>query len=332
MTWSRRQQKKNDFLFAAARASVRLGLALPRAWLGPIGSSLGIAAYALLGSARRAAIDNMALVHPELEAARCRAIVRATYRALGRNLTDTLALLDPREDPARTLSIDAGSERVLSDALALGRGVIYGTCHLGPWERMAALLAARGFPISTVARESYDPRFHALVYEPMRARRNVHAIYRGEPRAPFAIVRALRQGRVLGLLLDMPGRVATQGVTWLGLPSRMPPGAARLALRLKSPVVVGTPAPSASGLQIRITRLSTDDLEPGARGEAELAQRLADALSERIRRLPTHWPWMHPSFDRSALATAPCAALESARDPRAIARAEPLDSEPQRAS
>ena len=296
MNWSPRQQRKNDVLFAAARVGIGLGLALPRTWLGPVGGLLGLGAYALLGRARRAALDNLARVHPELGADARRALARATFRSLGRNLTDTLALLDPKEAPARSLEVSASSERVLSDALAEGRGVIYATCHLGPWERMAALLAARGFPITTVARESYDPRFHPLVYERLRARRNVEAIYREQPNAPFAIVRALRRGRVLGLLLDMPGRIASRGVTWLGLPSRMPVGAARLALRLQSPVVVGTPAPNSEGLEIRIARLAVDDLAPGDRGEAELCQRMADALSERIRLLPTHWPWMHPTF------------------------------------
>jgi KDO2-lipid IV(A) lauroyltransferase len=296
LIWSPRQQKKNDALFVAAAAGIRLGLAVPRSWLAPTGTLIGLAAYALLGRARRAAMANLALVHPEFRAVEQRAMARATFRSLGQNLTDTLALLDPRESPARTLCVNASSERVLCNALARGRGVIYATCHLGPWERMAALLAQRGYPITTVARESYDPRFHALVYERLRAHRDVQMIYRGAPNAPVAIVRALRRGRVLGLLLDLPGRIATQRVRWLGLPSHMPVGAAKLALRLRCPVVVGTPAPDSAGLEIRIAPLETEDLAPGECGEAELCQRMADALSERIRLLPTHWPWMHPTF------------------------------------
>jgi len=296
LSWSRPQRRKNDFLFAAARVGLGLGLALPRTWLRPSGACLGFAAYALLGAARRATLANLALVHPELDPAARRHLARAIFRSLGQNLTDTLALLDPSEDAGRTLAIDAASERALTDALARGRGVIYATCHLGPWERMAALLAQRGFPITTVARESYDPRFHPLVYEKLRTRRRVEVIHRGEPGAPVAIVRALRKGRVLGLLLDMPGRIATEDVTWLGLPSRIPAGAARLALRLRCPVVVGTPAPHPEGLEIRIAKLETDDLTAGARSEAVLNQRIADALTERIRLLPTHWPWMHPTF------------------------------------
>ena len=300
MTWSRGQRRKNDALFAVAKAGLHFGLTLPRAWLGGSGEGLGLAAYALLGGARRATLANLALARPDLDDVARRRFARAVFRSLGRNLTDTLALLDPHEDPARTLDMSASSERVLASALEHGRGVIYATGHIGPWERMAALLAKRGFPITTVARESYDPRFHALVYDKLRARRKVEVIYRGDPGASVAIVRALRRGRVLGLLMDMPGRIATRNVTWLGLPSRVPMGAARLALRLGAPVVVGTPAPSTRGLEVRITAIETDDLAAGERGEAELSQRIADALCERIRLLPTHWPWMHPTFVSSS--------------------------------
>jgi KDO2-lipid IV(A) lauroyltransferase len=248
----------------------------------------------------------LALVDSALPSGPLAAKPSAIFRCLGRNLTDTVALLDPTEEPSRTLGIPMESRRVLADALSEGRGVVYATCHLGPWERMAALLADLGFPITTLARESYDPRFHELVYEKLRTRRNVEVIYRGEPRAPLAIVRALRRGRVLGFLVDLPSRRepasrVLQNVRWLGCPSRIARGPARLALRTGTPLVVGTPAPSARGLEVRITRLPTCDLAAGDAGETELCQRIADELSVRIRALPAHWPWMHPSFHEAVL-------------------------------
>jgi KDO2-lipid IV(A) lauroyltransferase len=295
--WSRGQRWKNDAIFFIASAAVELGLSLPRAWLPRIGSLVGSAAYALLSGARRSTLQNLELVHPDLTSDARRAIAAATFRRLGQNLTDTLALLDPTEAPDRTLWITGESRRVLDSALGEGRGVVYVTCHLGPWERMAALLAKLGYPITTVARESYDPRFHGLLYTRLRTDRNVEAIYRGDPRAPFAIVRALRKGRVLGLLVDLPGSTPSRPVRWLGRRSRIALGAARLALRTGAPLVVGTPAPNAEGgLHVRIARLPTGDLAPTETGEDALCQRIADALSERIGALPTDWPWMHRSF------------------------------------
>jgi Kdo2-lipid IVA lauroyltransferase/acyltransferase len=289
---------KNEFFYATASLAIRWALRLPRGWLIHLGRQLGTLAHLVLWRERRLARSNLALVNPHLDPRQVRALERETFHTLGENLGDAVALLDPRELPSRTLGIDALSRRVLEDALGENRGVVYVTAHLGPWERMAALLAHLGFPISTVARESYDPRFHALIYDRLRRDRNVHAIYRGQPGAPYAIVRALSRGRVVGFPMDLPGRVPVLPVTLLGQPSFLPVGPARIALRTRSPVVVGTPAPSTegAGLEVRIRRLPADDLDPTPAGEAALTQRIGDALGERIRALPTHWPWMHPSF------------------------------------
>ena len=48
-----------------------------------------------------------------------------------------------------------------------GRGVLFPSAHLGPWERVAPSLVACGVPLVTLARESYDPRFSRL-YERLR--------------------------------------------------------------------------------------------------------------------------------------------------------------------
>lgn len=292
--WSFRQRLKNDALYAAAFAAIQTTLALPRRWLPALGTLVGRTCYALLPAARRTALQNLALVHPEYDGARVRSAARANFATLGRDLADAVALLDPEEAPGRTLHVPKASRDELDHALAEGRGVVYLTCHLGPWERMAALLAEQGFPITTMARESYDARFQTLLYEKLRTSRNVEAIYRGAPGAPFAMMRALRRRRVLGFLMDLPGRIPTRPALLLGQPSRLPVGPARLALRTGSPVVVGTPAPGPGGsLEVRITRLPTDDLGIGEEDEERLTQRIADALTDRIRSLPTHWPWMH---------------------------------------
>jgi KDO2-lipid IV(A) lauroyltransferase len=292
-----RRAVKNELIYGAATLALRgIGL-LPSRWLEPLGRLTGSAAHLLFVRARRIARHNVALVHPRLSPLQRDRLVRTVFRTLGMNLTDTLALLRPREPASRTLEIGAASQSALETALAGGRGVIYVTGHLGPWERMAALLADRGFPITTLARESYDQRFHAMVYDRVRTDRNVHAIYRGRVGAPYAIVRALSRGRVVGFPIDLPGRIPVLPVTFLGQPSHLPVGPARIALRTRSPLVVGTPAPGAGArLEIRIAPLPYDDLPATPEGEAQLTQRIADALSERILALPEHWPWMHPSF------------------------------------
>jgi KDO2-lipid IV(A) lauroyltransferase len=211
--------------------------------------------------------------------------VRAAFLRAGAALADSVALLDPRERAGRTLALDPEARAAFRAALDRGRGVVFVSAHLGPWERLAAVLAEEGFPVATVARESYDPRLTAL-YDRLRAPRGVRAIYRGRPGAAAAIVRELRAGRAVGFLIDLPARVPSTRARLFGVEADIPVGAARIALARGAEVVVGTAAPSG---RVRIARIETADLPPGRAGEEALVERLVRALEARIAADPEAW-------------------------------------------
>ena len=286
-TWTSRQRLKNDALYALARAALTIVRRAPRVLVALLCRALGLLAWALLGRERRLVRARLGAGLGEPAPQRR---VRAAFLAAGDVLADTLALLDPREPADRTMSMDAASRAVLRDALAEGRGVVYIAAHLGPWERMAALLAAEGFPVVTVARESYDPRFTAL-YEGLRAPRGVRSIYRGRPGAVTSIVRELRAGRGVGFLVDLPSRVRSIRAPLFGVTANLPVGAARIALARGAAVVVGTPTPAGPDgrRKLLIERVSAHDLTPGSLGEATLTARLARALEARIAAHPEAW-------------------------------------------
>jgi KDO2-lipid IV(A) lauroyltransferase len=177
----------------------------------------------------------------------------------------------------------------MDDARALGRGVVFASAHLGPWERVAATLATHGVPLTTLAREAYDPRLTEL-YDRLRTSRGVRAIYRGRPGAAARILRVLKRGGVLGVPMDLRSRVPSIDVPFLGTPAPTPVGPARIALRTGAPVVVGT---YAAGDAITMTRIQTGDLSADGAGERELTTRINDALSARILALPEAWVWPH---------------------------------------
>ena len=286
-TWTPRQRRKNDALHALIRAALALVRRAPRGVVAALCRALGVLAWALLGRER-------GLVRARLEAGLAQSVssrrVRAVFLGAGDVLADTLALLDPRERAGRTMTMDAASHEVFRAALAEGRGVVYIAAHLGPWERMAALLVEEGFPVATVARESYDPRLTAL-YERLRAPRGVRSIYRGRPGAATAIVRELRAGRAVGFLIDLPSRVRSIRAPLFGVEQSVPIGAARIALARGAAIVVGTPVGGAPGapLQLLVERVRTDDLAAGPASEVTLTHRLARSLEARIAARPEAW-------------------------------------------
>lgn len=280
--WSTRQQTKNDIIYVVIRVALAIVARLPRGAVLRLCHGLGALAHLLLRAERDRAMARLEAGAGPLSGD---TRVRAAFREAGTMLADTLSLLDPKEPVRRTLSLPTDAHAVFEQALAEGRGVVFVSAHLGPWERLAAVLAEEGFPVATVARKSYDPRLTAI-YERVRAPRRVRSIYRGESGSAFAVLRELRRGRAVGFLIDLPARVPSVRSRLFGAEFEVPVGPARIALALRSAVVVGTTSPDRT---IRIRRIAHDDLAPGAAGEEALTARLVRELDSRIAECPEAW-------------------------------------------
>jgi KDO2-lipid IV(A) lauroyltransferase len=287
--WSARQRVKNDVLYAGASAALAVAERLPASWLRRLGQAVGLAAWALVPALRRLAEVNVARGLPDVAPAERRAFVRRVYLRLGGLLGETVL-------PGEPLPFAPGARACLEGAVAEGRGVLFASAHLGPFERVAASIAAAGFPLTVVAREPYDPRL-GRIYDKVRLARGVPALYWGRAGAAMAMFRVLRRGGVLAVPMDLASRVPSVDVPFLGSPAPTPIGPARLARRAGAAVVVGSVCP----LHGTMTGKTTDQLAISFRRlavapdvtEEALTAALNDELSARIRALPEAWPWMH---------------------------------------
>jgi KDO2-lipid IV(A) lauroyltransferase len=291
--WSLSQRIKNDALFALITASLAIAPRLPARVARGAGRALGAVAWALAPGLRRIARENVELALPEITDRA--AFVRRVFVELGALLGDTVASLEPRR-PLEPIPFLPGARECLDAAISEGRGVVFASAHLGPWERVAASLVASGVPLTVVAREPYDPRL-AAVYRRLRDARGVETVYRGSSGAGVALVRVLRRGRVLGVPMDLTSRVPSLDVPFLGAPAPTPLGPARLALRTGAAVVIGTVARTPDGaLGLSFVRIPI----PEGTSEEALLGRMNDELSARIRAMPEIWPWMHPRWRRAS--------------------------------
>jgi len=286
-TWTRGQRLKNDLIFGLVRLSVALAITLPRTFVRRACRLLGRTLHLLWRKGRR---DVQARLRAGLgESASIQTLCRQTFLTMA----DMLALLRVDERASAGLTLDPSSKRVLAEALAEGRGVVFVSAHLGSWERMAALLVEEGFPLATVARESYDPRL-TDIYERIRRPRGVRSLYRGRSGVAMAIARELVGGRVVGFLVDLPSRVPSISHILFGAEVSVPVGPARIALARRAAVVVGTCSRPASGgarglPSVWLSRVSIEDLADKQDAELALVTRISEEIGRRIATWPEAW-------------------------------------------
>ena len=160
-------------------------------------------------------------------------MTRAAFANYARYMVDLVRLphLKPRE-LIDSISVE-GWENV-DTAYAYGKGVVFATGHIGNWDMAGATFAARGRPVSALVETLKPARWNERVQRTRNAA-GVKAI-------PIEsglrdMLAALRKREGLAVLVDRPVEQDGVAVTFFGRATRIPGGAATLALRTGSPVV-----------------------------------------------------------------------------------------------
>ena len=264
-----------------------------------IGAFLGWLVYALSPSYRRRLCANAqrAGVTPAQR--------RRSVAETGKMVMESLRLwLRPAGQPIAD-PVQWQGEQLIEDALALGRGLVFLTPHLGSFE---------------VTAQAYAQRYGAhqpitVMYRPARYRvlRELEKAARARPAlatAPATIagvrqmMRALKRGEAVGLL---PDQVPPQGMgVWadfFGAPAYTMTLAARLALQSGAPIVLvwGERLPAGQGYHLRLSRLA--EPLPLQGGDAQALQAAQAAVINRamealIRQCPQQYLWGYNRFKR----------------------------------
>ncbi len=184
-------------------------------------------------------------------------------------------------------------EEHLKRALALGRGVLALSAHLGSFAMIGSRLAASGYPFSVVVKHPGDERFAQLMNE-YRAQVGIHTIS-AKPRreAVRGILRALRENRIVLVIAD---EFKSGGVTvnFLGQSSSAPRGPATLALRTGAvtlPVFAIRQPDGSLTLSVgaEIEPIRKDDLDESVAATTALFTRHLETM---VRRYPDQWVWL----------------------------------------
>ncbi len=278
----------NIALYFALRLGARVVPLVPVRLAHALASAAGICAFYLFRSPRAGITSNLAVVLA-LPASdrRVRAAARAAFRTDAKNWLDTLRIGRLQPEVIDAL-VDVHGYEHLQDALAQGRGVIIVSLHLGNYDLVGQVMAARGCRL-TVPAERVEPEqlFHFLMAERRSQGVNVVPI----ERAPREMLRALRAGEAVGLTADRTIAGRSVQVDFFGQPAILPRGPAALARHSASPVLmaVGLRLPSGRFRGEISAPLSLVRTENADADEIENTSRLARLMETYIGRHPDQW-------------------------------------------
>jgi KDO2-lipid IV(A) lauroyltransferase len=257
------------------------------------GSGLGWLVSRVAPIRRRVADENLRYAFPDKSDAERRAILDRFYRHLGSMLAEFLR--SPALDAARIVSwTEADGEEHLKSAAALGRGVLIVSGHFGNWEWLAASAASRGYVVDVIVAPQKNRGVQDFITR-CRAGLGVGVLYSKQGRAQLLEAgRRLRQGHLLGTLIDQDAGRRGWFVDFLGAPASAATGSFRIALAAGAPVVcVFT---WRDGLRHHVVAEPPLVRDPSLDDETQ-ARRWAEEfhrrLEARIRAHPEQWFWVH---------------------------------------
>ncbi|RJP85267.1 MAG: hypothetical protein C4518_16730 [Desulfobacteraceae bacterium] len=185
----------------------------------------------------------------------------------------------------------------LEQAMREGNGMILLTAHFGNWEMLGAWLTWKGFPLRVVGKPLTNPRLDDLITETRNQAGYINIARGTETRE---IIKTLKQGCPLGILMDQDTRVKGVFVDFFGKKANTPVGPVLLARRFKIPII-----PAFMHLEPDMTYHveCLPPIIPSETGDPEhdiLAdvQRCTAVYEAIIREYPEQWVWFHQRWRR----------------------------------
>ncbi len=265
---------------------------VPRRTALALGRVLGRLAMKVLPERYRLAKENITKALPELSTGEIEENVRKNFEHIGINGVEMLRL-DMFKSGSGDIQryIDIENISFLQDALALKKGVILLTGHLGFWEIGNFVFPELGIAVDAVTKPLKNPLSDAYF---TKIRKTFGAGILNSRHGGRRILKSLQAGRAVAILLDQhispPGSVATE---FFGRKAFTTTAITNLAMKYQIPIVPVfclRQADNRYKIWAEPMLILSGD---GANTVEETTQLLTDTIEAAIRRNPSQWFWMH---------------------------------------
>ena len=239
-------------------------------------------------------LDNLtATYHDSLTDEEKERIARESLRTMLRGFIETfycISFYDKKFDPW----IELEGREHLEQALALGRGVIGVSAHLGTFTLIGAKLHTNGFHMTWIMGGQTHPRL-AGVWKSMAQTVGAGAIVVDTPiNFHRKILRCLRKGDIVGFICDENQKQGGVLVEFLGRPMALPVGPAVYHLKTKAPIL---PLFIIRQRERQHKVIIAPPLEVQLSGDEDrdiftITSQIARVMESYIKRYPGQWSWI----------------------------------------
>lgn len=265
---------------------------LPREQALKLGGRLGILGGMVLSKRYRLAEDNLRQAFPEWSQGKLSAICWANFQHVGICGAEMLRMdMYPNCGDVIEPHYEFAGFENFDQALALKKGVILLTGHIGFWEAGNYIFGALGYSAAAVTKPLKNPLTDVYI---TNIRENFGSETINSRKGARRILKALQQGNIVGILLDQhitpPGSVAT---SFFGRQAYTTTAITNLAVKYQIPIVPAF-CQRLPGERYKITAEPMLFLEgEGEQAVVENTQLLTDIIERAVRKNPSQWFWMH---------------------------------------
>lgn len=268
---------------------------MPHSVVLTLGKGAGILYYRFVKKQRERAVSQMmrGLSIPEDEA---RHLVRESFVNLARNMLEIFYMPNLNESNYHEYVEIDHLER-MKGALAEGHGLIVITGHIGTWEWLSASVALAGLPVTAIAKTQPNQEYSRAL-DNLRKKVRVDIFSRGTSEL-LSAARALRQGKILGFLMDQDAGPGGAFIDFLGKPASTPMGAAVFSRKTGAPVIPAFILRKPDGRHRVVVgeAMRYEDHGDTNRDLYDFTARMTGILERVIRENPTQWLWFQKRWN-----------------------------------
>ena len=270
----------------------RLVCALPLSVALTLGRAFGIFLGRVVRYRRKVALENLRrALGTEKSEAELRRILRGVYRHFGQMIVEfcRFPVLSGRRIE-RLVTME--NPEILEEAARRGKGVVLVSGHFGNWEMMGAAIAHKGYPVRGLVANQRNTAVGDLM-DRFRRCVQVEPIHVGI--SVKDILRALSRGEFVAIISDQNAGRRGIFVDFFGRPTSTPQGAAAIALKRDTPILLAFCVRQPGGRHRVILEHfpNSDHFPDGAEGVRAVTQLYTQRLEYYIRRYPDQWLWLH---------------------------------------